>query len=85
MDETRLDINSATAQELQEALPQLGQQRAEAIVRYREVHGPFRAIEDLQKLPGFGPKLSKAFKDWVAVLPEQKPAKTRVARRKQAE
>jgi len=49
-----VDLNSADVASL-DALPGVGQARALAVVRYREANGPFRAVQDLAQVPGFGP------------------------------
>lgn len=49
-----LDVNTASKEELQ-TLTGIGPQKAEAIVSYREEHGPFESIESLQEVPGIGP------------------------------
>ena len=49
-----VDLNAAGVASL-DALPGIGPARALAIVRYREAHGPFRAVQDLARVPGFGP------------------------------
>jgi len=51
----RLDVNTAADYEL-EMLPGIGLKTAEAIVRYREEHGPFASLEALSEVPGIGPK-----------------------------
>jgi len=51
----QVDINSADADTLALALDGVGITRAEAIVAYREEHGPFMRIEDLQQVSGIGP------------------------------
>jgi competence protein ComEA len=48
------DINTATAAELAEANG-IGEVLSTEIVRYRESHGAFRSMEDLQDVPGIGP------------------------------
>jgi competence protein ComEA len=48
---TLVDINSATASEL-EALPGIGPAKARAIIRYREEHGSFRDPDSLAQVPG---------------------------------
>jgi competence protein ComEA len=46
-----LNINTATLAEL-DALPGIGPAKARAIVRYREEHGAFAAVEALAGVPG---------------------------------
>jgi competence protein ComEA len=48
-----IDLNRAALAELQ-VLPGVGQRRAEAIILHRLRHGPFRRIEDLEQVEGFG-------------------------------
>ncbi|MBE9514436.1 MAG: helix-hairpin-helix domain-containing protein, partial [Chloroflexi bacterium] len=49
----KIDINRAEAW-LLEALPGIGQTRAQAIVDYRNENGPFKRIKDLLKVEGIG-------------------------------
>lgn len=49
-----VDVNRATAREL-EALPGIGPALAGRIVASREEEGPFRTVEDLQRVRGIGP------------------------------
>ncbi len=49
-----MDVNTASSIELQE-LRGVGPRRAEAIITYREKHGPFKTREDLLKIRGIGP------------------------------
>ena len=49
-----LNPNTATAPEL-EKLPGIGPSLAQAIVEYRQSHGPFQRPEDLLQVPGIGP------------------------------
>lgn len=57
-----LDVNTATAEELLE-LKGIGPKRAEAIVRYRNTHGPFKTREELLDVPGIGSKVLAANAD----------------------
>ncbi|HDR1021203.1 TPA: helix-hairpin-helix domain-containing protein [Pasteurella multocida] len=50
----QVNINTATASELQKALIGIGAKKAEAIVQYREAHGPFTAAEQLMEVQGIG-------------------------------
>lgn len=49
--DTRVDLNLAGKEELM-TLPGIGEVRAEAILAYREEHGPFSAIEELMQVSG---------------------------------
>ena len=49
-----VNINSADAATLAETLSGVGSSRAEAIVRYRELYGPFESIEELAEVSGVG-------------------------------
>ncbi|BBJ27901.1 ComEA family DNA-binding protein [Athalassotoga saccharophila] len=60
----KININSATAKEI-ENLPSIGQIKAREIVSYREVHGPFRNLEDLKKVSGIGTKTIQKIKDLI--------------------
>ncbi|MDV4312093.1 ComEA family DNA-binding protein [Acinetobacter indicus] len=51
-----MNLNMATAAQLQQ-LSGVGQKKAEAIIEYRNRHGKFKRIEDLQLVKGIGPAL----------------------------
>jgi competence protein ComEA len=48
-----VNVNTATRAEL-EKLHGIGPVKAQAIIDYREKNGPFRSLEDLDKVPGIG-------------------------------
>lgn len=50
-DVPRLNVNKATAIELESALS-LRRSQAAALIAYREKHGDFKSLEDLKKVPG---------------------------------
>ncbi|WP_157973988.1 helix-hairpin-helix domain-containing protein [Desertihabitans aurantiacus] len=50
-----LDLNSATAAQLEE-LPGVGPVTAQKILAWREEHGRFSRVEELQEVSGIGPK-----------------------------
>ncbi|MCO8100450.1 ComEA family DNA-binding protein [Acinetobacter indicus] len=52
----KINLNMATAAQLQQ-LSGVGQKKAEAIIEYRNRHGKFKRIEDLQLVKGIGPAL----------------------------
>ena len=54
---TQVDINSADARTLAQSLSGVGLVKAEAIVAYRNAHGPFKTMDDLAKVKGIGPRI----------------------------
>lgn len=62
----RVDINTASRDEL-DALKGVGSTKAAAIIDYRRKNGPFRAIDDLQQVKGFGPKSVDALRGEIYV------------------
>ena len=54
---TQVDINSADARTLAQSLSNVGLVKAEAIVAYRNAHGPFKSLNDLAKVKGIGPRI----------------------------
>ena len=48
-----------------EALPKIGTQLATNIITYRQQHGPFRAVDDLVNVPGFGDQRIEAIRPYV--------------------
>ena len=48
-----VNINTATQSEL-EGVKGLGPSKAKAIIEYRDKNGPFKSIDDLDKVKGFG-------------------------------
>ena len=61
----RIDVNTAGVAEL-ERLPQVGPSLARRIAAYRQAHGPFSSAEELQRVPGIGPKTYDVLKDYVS-------------------
>lgn len=62
-----IDINTADAQSLAVVMVGVGEKRAEAIVAYREEHGPFQSVEDLMQVSGIGPKVLEENRDKLRV------------------
>ncbi len=48
-----IDLNAADAYDL-DRLPGIGPAKAEAILAYREEHGPFQSVDDLLSVSGIG-------------------------------
>lgn len=49
-----VNLNTADKNELM-SLTGVGASKAEAIIAYRKASGPFKSVEDLQKVQGIGP------------------------------
>lgn len=62
-----VDINSADAKTLAEGLNGVGLTKAEAIVAYRDEHGPFSSAEDLAQVKGIGEKTVEKNRDNIEV------------------
>ena len=60
------NLNTATQQQL-EALAGIGPAKASAIITYRDQNGPFKEIEDIQKVSGIGAATFTQIKDSITV------------------
>lgn len=60
-----VDVNTASAEQLSEALNGIGPSKAAAIVAHREQHGPFRSHQDLARVKGIGESLVQKNKDLI--------------------
>ncbi|KTD22380.1 ComEA family DNA-binding protein [Legionella londiniensis] len=56
----KININQADAKALAHSFKGIGKKRAEAIVQYRNEHGPFKSLETLARVHGLGEKFVKA-------------------------
>jgi competence protein ComEA len=61
-----VNINTATLEEL-ETLPGIGATRAQDILDYRQAHGGFKTIEDLQEVTGIGPATFEKIKPFITI------------------
>jgi competence protein ComEA len=71
-----VNINTASKDELI-ALPGIGPAKAQAIVDYRKLNGPFKAVDDLKNVKGIGAKRLDKLRAELTVGPAQ--AKVAVA------
>ena len=62
----RVRVNTATQREL-ETLPGIGPVRAAEIVADRRLRGPYRRLEDLQRVPGIGPQIVERLRNSVQI------------------
>ncbi|AWX15675.1 competence protein ComE [Mergibacter septicus] len=52
--EEKVNINTATVEQLQRVLQNVGRKKAQAIVDYRQKNGNFTSVDQLSDVPGIG-------------------------------
>lgn len=62
-----VNINQASAAELSAGIVGIGAARAEAVVAWREINGPFKSIDDLALVKGVGQKTVDKNRDRLTV------------------
>jgi len=62
---SKVDVNSADAATIAAALNGVGEAKAEAIVAYREEHGPFKSADQLAEVKGIGLKTVEKNRDLI--------------------
>lgn len=70
-----VNINTANAVELADGLKGVGPAKAQAIITYREAHGPFRSADQLAEVKGIGLATVEKNRDQIEVgaQPKSKP------------
>ena len=61
-----IDLNTADEYDLRR-LPGIGESRARAILAYREEHGPFQSVDELDNVEGIGEGILSGLRDYVTV------------------
>lgn len=61
-----VNINTASVHHLQR-INGIGETRARAIVEYREAHGEFKSVDELENISGIGGKTLDAIRDFITV------------------
>ena len=64
----QVDLNSSSRTHL-ESITGIGPGKARAIVEYRTKHGPFKTVDELDNVPGFGPKSIEKIRSQITVRP----------------
>ncbi|MBY0117464.1 helix-hairpin-helix domain-containing protein [Paenibacillus xylanexedens] len=65
-DNGKIDVNTAPVSKLTD-LPGIGEKKAQAIVDYRNAHGPFAKVSDLTKVKGIGMKMLEKMAPYVQI------------------
>ena len=63
----KINLNTATAQQLSDGLKGVGDALAQRIIAYREQHGKFRSVDELKNVSGIGEKKLEAIRGSVTV------------------
>ena len=62
-----VDINTADAQTLAATIKGVGEKKAEAIIAYRQQHGPFKSVDDLVQVRGVSAQMIESSREKLAV------------------
>lgn len=62
----KININTATSEELQK-LKGIGESKAAEIIKYRELNGGFKKIEEILRVDGIGEATFQKFRDMIIV------------------
>lgn len=62
-----VNINTASAQQIAEALYGVGPYKAKAIVQYRRINGPFKTPDEIKRVKGIGRAIIKGNGDDIKV------------------
>jgi len=68
----QVNVNTADAETISESLQGVGLSKAQAIVEYRQKHGPFKSPEDLSLVKGIGDRTVELNRDDILVGSEKK-------------
>ena len=66
LESNSIDLNNASKSQLMR-LPGIGEAYAERIIRYRDDHGPFKSVEDLERVKGIGKKTIARLRPFIRV------------------
>jgi len=72
-----LDLNQAALIQI-ERLPGVGFRRAQALVEYRQEHGPLNSLDELVNVEGFDPELVDSLAGYAVIIAPLAPAPARV-------
>ena len=67
-----VNVNTADAPAIANALQGIGLTKARAIVEYREKHGPFKSADDLSLVKGIGERTVELNRQDILIAPKEK-------------
>ena len=62
----KINLHTADQYDLRR-LPGIGEKRAQDIVDYREAHGPFQSVDELDNVSGIGPGILDGLREYACV------------------
>lgn len=65
-DSSLISLNTATKDQLM-TLSGIGESKANSIIEYRTLNGPFKSIEDLKNITGIGDSIFDQIKDYITI------------------
>jgi competence protein ComEA len=63
----KVNINTATAEQIATTMTGIGDNKAKAIVEYRNSHGKFKSVQELENVDGIGLKTVEKNKDRISL------------------
>lgn len=63
----KININTATAEQISASMSGVGESKAKAIVEYRRNHGKFKSIDALEGVDGIGAKTLEKNRDKITL------------------
>lgn len=63
----KININTATKEQLMSEIKGVGEKRAEAIIAYREQNGAFKSVEELANVSGVGQSIVDTNRETLSV------------------
>lgn len=66
-----VNVNTAGPEAIAASMNGIGSKKAEAIVAYREAHGPFKRVEDLAQVKGIGTATIEKNRDNIRLQDEE--------------
>jgi competence protein ComEA len=71
----QVNVNTADAETISAELKGVGLAKAQAIVEYREAHGPFKSVDDLKAVKGIGDRTVEQNRANIVLQPDPKKSR----------